>query len=134
MKIMIVNYQIKHKFKAMLVVIKNLVFDYILYFVTAYMRKYSIHVTGQSRVQNIIYITWRSKLKKNKKLGQTIYNSNHTHTKSLKLLQWKIIESPYVNQHCLLLYALKVWNYSNSLRRRRLHFFHLSYFLSRSDV
>ena len=57
MKIMIVNYKIKHKFKAMLVVIKNLVFDYILYFVTAYMRKYSIHVTAQSRVQNIIYIT-----------------------------------------------------------------------------
>ena len=58
MKIMIVNYKIKHKFKAMLVVIKNLVFDYILYFVTTYMRKYSIDITSaQSRVQNIIYIT-----------------------------------------------------------------------------
>ena len=62
MKIMIVNYKIKHKFKAMLVVIKNLVFDYILYFVTAYMRKCFIHVTSaQSIVKNIIYITLRSK-------------------------------------------------------------------------
>ena len=58
MKIMIVNSKMKHKCKAMLGVIKNLVPDYILIFVIAYMRKYPIHVrTAQSRAQSIIYIT-----------------------------------------------------------------------------
>ena len=58
MKIMIVNSKMKHKCKAMLGVIKNLVLDYILFFVIAYMRKYPIHVTSaQSRAQNIICIT-----------------------------------------------------------------------------
>ena len=47
MKIMIVNSKIKHKCKAMLGVIRNLVLDLILYFViTAYIRKYPIHVTS----------------------------------------------------------------------------------------
>ena len=35
-KIMIVNSKIKHKFKAILEVIRNLVLDFIVYFVTAY--------------------------------------------------------------------------------------------------
>ena len=47
MKIMIVNSKIKHKCKTMLGVIRNLVLDLILYFVvTAYIRKYTIHVTS----------------------------------------------------------------------------------------
>ena len=45
---MIVNYKGKQKSKTILGVIRNLVLDFILYFVTAliyYMRKYPIHVT-----------------------------------------------------------------------------------------
>ena len=58
MKIMIVNSKIKHKSKTILGVIRNLVLDFILYFVTAYMRKYPIHVTSrQSTTQNTLYIT-----------------------------------------------------------------------------
>ena len=41
----------------MLGVIRNLVLDFILYFVTASMRKCPIHVTSaQDTTQNIIYI------------------------------------------------------------------------------
>ena len=39
-----VNSKIKHKLKAILGVIRNLVLVFILYFVTVYMRKYPIHV------------------------------------------------------------------------------------------
>ena len=58
---MIVNSKIKDKSKAMLAVIRNLVLDFNLYFVTAYMRKYPIkpiHVTSaQGATQNKLYIT-----------------------------------------------------------------------------
>ena len=55
---MIVNVKIKQKCKAMLGVIRNLILDFILYFVTAYMKKYSIHVTPeQGAAQNVLYIT-----------------------------------------------------------------------------
>ena len=46
MKIITVNSKIKHKCKIMLGVIRNLVLDFILYFVTACMRKCLIHVTS----------------------------------------------------------------------------------------
>ena len=42
MNIMIVNSKIKHKFKTILGVITNLVFDFILFFVTAYIRKHRV--------------------------------------------------------------------------------------------
>ena len=42
---MIVNSKIKHKCKTTLRGIRDLVLDFILYFVTAYMKKYPIHVT-----------------------------------------------------------------------------------------
>ena len=55
---MIVNFKMKHKSKTILGVIKNLVLDFILYFVTAYMRKYPVHVTSaQGTTQNTLYIT-----------------------------------------------------------------------------
>ena len=58
MNIMIVNSKIKHKFKTILGVITNLVLDFILFFVTAYIRKYPIHVTlAQGTTQNALYIT-----------------------------------------------------------------------------
>ena len=42
----------------MLGVIRNLVLDFILYFVTAYMRKCPIHVTlAQGTTQNTLYIS-----------------------------------------------------------------------------
>ena len=54
---MIVNFKIKYKSNTMLGVIRNLVLDFILYFVTASMRKCPIHVTSaQDTTQNIIYI------------------------------------------------------------------------------
>ena len=40
MKIMIVNSKIKPKSKTRLAVIRNLILDFILYFVTAFMSKY----------------------------------------------------------------------------------------------
>ena len=42
---MIANSKIKHKFERILGVIRNLGLDFILFFVTAYMRKYPTHVT-----------------------------------------------------------------------------------------
>ena len=83
---MIVNSKIKQKSKTILVRIRNLVLDFTLYFVTAYMRKYPIHVTwAQGKTPNTLCITWGSK----KKLWQTIYNSNYTQ-KCSKLLQLKM--------------------------------------------
>ena len=60
-KIMIVNCKIKHKSNTMLGVIKNLVLDFILYFVTTYMRKCPIHVTWAKGTTQNTYITWESK-------------------------------------------------------------------------
>ena len=57
MKIMTVNSKIKHKYKTMFRVKRNLVLDFILYFVTANMRKYPTHVTAQDETQNTLYIT-----------------------------------------------------------------------------
>ena len=50
MKIMIVNSKIKHKSKTILRVIRNLVLGFILYYVTASMRKYPIHVRAQNTI------------------------------------------------------------------------------------
>ena len=50
--------------QTMLGVIRNLILDFFLFFVTACMRKYPTHVTSvQGTVQNTLYITWRSKWK-----------------------------------------------------------------------
>ena len=46
MKTMIVKSKIKHKSKTILGAIRNLTLDFILYFVTGYMRKYPTHVTS----------------------------------------------------------------------------------------
>ena len=46
MNIMIVNSKIKHQSETVSEVIIYLVLDFILYFVTAYMRKYPIYVTS----------------------------------------------------------------------------------------
>ena len=55
MKIMIVNSKMKHKSKTNLGVIRNLFLDLILYFVSASMRKYPVHVTsaqGTEKMKN----------------------------------------------------------------------------------
>ena len=55
---MIVNSKIEYKSNTMLGVTRNLVLNFIVYFVTAYMRKYPIHVTSaQGTTQNTLYIT-----------------------------------------------------------------------------
>ena len=56
MKIMILNSKIKHKSKTVLEVIRNLVLDFILFVVTAYMRKCPMHITAQDTTQNTLYI------------------------------------------------------------------------------
>ena len=65
MKIMIVNSKIKQKSKTILGVIRNLVLDVILYFVTAYLIWEStlyIHVTwAQGKTQIILCTTSESK-------------------------------------------------------------------------
>ena len=83
MTIMTVNSKTKHKFKIMLGVIRTLVLDFIIYFVTAYMRKYPVHVTpALDATQNTLYLK-----KKVKNLSlQTSYNNNYTQ-KMFKLLQ-----------------------------------------------
>ena len=88
MKIMIVNSKIKHISKTILWVIRNLLLDFIMYFVIAYMRKYPIHATSakfkekQDKKNTISYLR---KLVKNI-LWQTIYNINYTQ-KCSQLLQ-----------------------------------------------
>ena len=59
MKIRSVNSKTKHKCKKILGVIRNLILDFILYIVTAYLRKYPMcRVTSaQATAQNTLYIT-----------------------------------------------------------------------------
>ena len=53
MKIVIVNSKLKQKPKTILGMIRNLILDFILYFVTAYIKEYPIHVTSaQGIAQN----------------------------------------------------------------------------------
>ena len=126
---MIVNSKKKYKSNTILGVIRNLVLDFILCFVTAYMRKWPIHeASAQGTTQNALYIAWGSKQK-------IFYDKRFTkvskHKPYSKLLQWKMIESTYkVNTHCSLLYTLKIWNYLNYISKKTL-FFSLSYFLLR---
>ena len=56
MKIMIVNSKGKRKLKTILVVIRNQVLDFILFFVTVYMRKYSMrkYPSAQGTTENIL--------------------------------------------------------------------------------
>ena len=59
---MIINSKIQHKCKPMLRVIRNPVLNFILYFVTAYMRTCPTHVTSaESTTQNTLYFTGGSK-------------------------------------------------------------------------
>ena len=74
MKSMIVTSKIKHKFKTILRVIRNLVLDFILYFVAVCMRKCPVHVTSaRGKTQNTLYITCGILNPQS-----TIYNSNYS--------------------------------------------------------
>ena len=58
---MTVNSKIKQKCKTMLRMNRNLILDFIIYFVTAYMRKYPTHVTSaQGTLQNGAMEQWPS--------------------------------------------------------------------------
>ena len=97
-KLMIGNSKIKYKSNTMLGVIRNLVLDFILYFVTACMRKCPINVTSaQCTTQNTVQIIWGSKQK-------NFYDKQFTtvgaHKPCSNLLQWKMIEPTHkVNTH-----------------------------------
>ena len=72
---MIANSKIRKKSKIILGRIRNLVLDFILHFVTTYMRKYPMHVTwALGKTPNTLCIEEVSK----KPLWQTIYNSKYT--------------------------------------------------------
>ena len=96
---MIVNSKIKHKSKAVLGVIRNLVLNIIIYFVTAYMRNYPIHVTSaQGTIQNTLLITRGSKYRifHNKQFTTITAHKNFQNYYSEKCIY-------NVNAHCSLL-------------------------------
>ena len=89
MKIMIENSKTKQKPKTILGKIRNLVLDFILYFVTAYIIwESTLYMQHEHRVKHQIHYASLEEVSK-KKLWQTIYNSNYTQ-KCSKLLQWKM--------------------------------------------
>ena len=90
MKIMSANSKIKHKSKAMFVVTRNLVLDFLLCFVTAYMRKYLIHVISAQGARQKTLISLEE-VSKNSFMTQ--FTAITTHKKWSKLLQWKLIVS-----------------------------------------
>ena len=78
MKIMIVNFKIKQKSKIILGVIRNLVFDFILYFATAYVIwESALYMQHEHRVTHQIHYAPPEEVSK-KILWQTIYNSDYT--------------------------------------------------------
>ena len=81
----------------MLGLIKNLALDFILYFVSATMTKYVLHITSAlGTTQNTLYIFEEV---------------------SKKMKSWKMIQATFnVNTHGNLLYALKVWDFIRKVR------------------
>ena len=89
MKITIANSRKKQKSKTILEVIRNLVLDFIFYFVTAYIIwESTLYMKHERRVEHQIHYASLEELSK-KCLWQTIYNSNYT-LKCAKSLQWKM--------------------------------------------
>ena len=82
----------------------------------------------QHRVQHKIHYTSREEVSKKIFVANNLQQRT-TKKKCSKLLQWKIIDSTYVNKHWNLVYGLKVWDYSNSYRKKRQKFLDLIYFL-----
>ena len=87
MKIMIVNSKIKQKSKTIFRVIRNLVLDFILYFVTVYIIWERIHVTwAQGKTSNTLCIAWGSKKK-----NMTNNLQQQLHTKIFKIITMKYV-------------------------------------------
>ena len=89
MKILIVNSKIKQKSETILGVIRNLVLDIILYFVTAYIIwESTLYMWHEHRVKNQIHYASVEELSK------TFYDKQFTTVttdkKGSQLLQWKI--------------------------------------------
>ena len=118
---MIAESKIKPKSKTISGRIKNLVLDFILYFITAYiMRKYAVQVTwALGKTPNTLCITWGSKKKKT-----NFYDKQFTIVTTHKNVQnYHNEKCTYnVNTHCNLLYALKIWN-CNFIQKKSLTFF-----------
>ena len=117
--VMILNFKIKQKFKTILGVIRNLVRDFILYFVTAYfIWESTLYMEHEHRVKHQIHYASLEEVSK-KFLWQTICNSNYTQN----VQNYYNEKCTYnVNTHYNLLYALKVWHCLNFIRKRRLIF------------
>ena len=86
---MIVNSKIKQKSKTILGVIRNLVLNFILYFVTAYILwESTLYMSHEHSVKHQIHYESLEDVSE-KILWQTIYNSDYIQKYS-KLLQWKM--------------------------------------------
>ena len=89
MKIMILNSNIKQNSKTIFGVIRNLILDFILYFVTAYIIwESTLYMYHEHRVKYEIHYASLEDVSK-KRSWQTIYNSNYR-KKCSKLLQLKM--------------------------------------------
>ena len=89
MKIMILNSNIKQNSKTIFGVIRNLILDFILYFVTAYIIwESTLYMYHEHRVKHQIHYASLEDVSK-KRSRQTIYNSNYR-KKCSKLLQLKM--------------------------------------------
>ena len=96
-KIRIANSEINRKSKTKLRVIRDLLLDFIPYFVGAYMKNFPLHVTlaqGALHYTSFEVSKWKPYLK-------VIYKSNHKQkmlTFKITTVSWKMIElTPYVN-------------------------------------
>ena len=88
MKTMMANSKIKAKSITFLGVIRNLVLDFILYFVTAYIKwESTLYILHEHRVKHQIHYASLEEVSK-KVLWETIYNSHYTQ-KCSKSLQRK---------------------------------------------
>ena len=105
-EIMVVNSKIKHKSKTILGVIRSLVLDFFLYFVTAYIIwESSQYMYHEHMVQHQIHYTSLEDV--SKKIFMPSNLQQELHTKIFKL-NYDEKCTYNVNTHCNLLYALKV--------------------------
>ena len=130
MKIMIVNSQIKQKSKIIVEKIRNVVLDFIIYCVTAYIIwESTLYMLHDHRVKHQIYYVSLEEVSKKNYDKQFIIVTTH-----------KSVQNYYnekcaynVNTHRNLLYALKIWNCLNFIQKRSL-IFCLSCYLLKSDL
>ena len=117
---MIVKSKLKHKSKTILGVNRNLVLDFILYFVAAYIIwEGTLYMWHENRVKHQIHYPSPEEVSK-----KNFYDKQFTTVTGHKNVQnYYSEECTYnVNTHWNLLFTLKVWNCLNFIRKRRLFF------------